>query len=1231
MKFNNNIYIRDFVIKNMRIRYILLVLIISINLCYFVNAAAVQDILHLSIQVENESHSGLLAGTYNFTFNITSDSGCNTVVYSNKTQLTTNGLAKVSYFLENVTLDFQDQYWLCVYRDGVLTNVSRVARAPYSFMAKNVTWSGVIGKPSNLSQFTNDLVFDHNVDLTGLQGGSAGEYYHLTSVEAQAVVDNWDLWVTTSTSSLINYYLKTDVYNKTEVYNSTSIDNLLTSYLTSTSIISSDYVNKTSGTFFEGWDLTSIIDDIKTLVDDHTTDIGTLDTNKLDITDQRYNDTNLINNVNSSVYSDLYNHTTNYSNPHNVTAIQVGAVDLTSDQDINGTKNFLNIPLLPDLNPTLDNEAVRKAYVDALVFGLIWQEEISGRNTTEPVSPTSGERWRVLTGATGNWTGYDDRLAEYNGTTWEFDGEPQDAWAVLDTSDNTQWRYNAYGSGWIKIGASSIYSTGNGLQLTINTFSIRLRTGNSGMNFSDLGLGIDFDSNVLQIVGNKLGILPGGINNTHLSGNISNDKLNQLTQSNLVNYSAINMSGSVICDIDDVDCITTPPGDWMVATWYNGSVVWVIPNSSVSNQSLGFFELTLHSHPASSVTWTIPTTVSEFYNNVKYARRQVDLSSALNYRIFVNQLINGNGNTRVWVQYSLNNGTTWVDMNNSATSGVLNISKISTANYILYNGWTPVPLGAKRDVTVRLVGTGGFNNATTAPTFRQVAIQFQVPLAGDYNITYNTISGGGGSGVSAMINLTDVKNQSGNFYTNKNIPIANGSTYVVRQLNSSDLGDINNVGKNDGMCLVFDNSTQKLIYSYVCGVNGSSTVNFSVTGFDFVSYPGAQWSSQPLAETEVYGSSGVYIRQKRDFTNAIQYRIHLSLSVYGAPNSTIYLQYNNSNTGYKWYNLSTTTEANQISVNATGTTSLRTSAWYDIPVGARADTNIRVVGRGGFGNATSSPYFRQLRVEYRILGLNTSVISGSSYNETYDSWSYNQTLAANTTIYNVYNDVWRSTYNETYAIWTYNQTLAGNNMFLNLSGTNANQDINIGSYAISASGNSKFGDSLRYATFSDLDLTAYGYGQFKTFKSVSDSALGNLSIFMNGLIVVGGTENATTNEGMPFLTLFDASYVNSVDFIYNATENFLTITSPIVVEGYINTSTGNDICTGDGKCLSQLNNTINYSLYVPYEGANQNVNLSGYNVTASNVKLVGNGTISREDVNTTMFISDSGNLIIQFA
>ncbi len=116
-----------------------LVLALTLN---FVFAVAIGEDLHLNIQTTNATGS-IVTGTYAFVFNISTASDCSAVVYTNSTSLTTDSRGIISYYLENVSLDYDQQYWLCYYRDGTLQNASKIARTPYTFRARNITLSGV--------------------------------------------------------------------------------------------------------------------------------------------------------------------------------------------------------------------------------------------------------------------------------------------------------------------------------------------------------------------------------------------------------------------------------------------------------------------------------------------------------------------------------------------------------------------------------------------------------------------------------------------------------------------------------------------------------------------------------------------------------------------------------------------------------------------------------------------------------------------------------------------------------------------------------------------------------------------------------------------------------------------------------------------------------------------------------------------------------------------------------
>jgi len=124
--------------------YLLISVFVLVFSLSFISATAISDELHLNIQTTNPLTGEIITGTFDFAFNITTDSDCSNVIYSDLTSLTTDSRGIISYYLENVNLDFSDQYYLCYYRDSVLINSSKIARSPYSFTSKNVTISGLI-------------------------------------------------------------------------------------------------------------------------------------------------------------------------------------------------------------------------------------------------------------------------------------------------------------------------------------------------------------------------------------------------------------------------------------------------------------------------------------------------------------------------------------------------------------------------------------------------------------------------------------------------------------------------------------------------------------------------------------------------------------------------------------------------------------------------------------------------------------------------------------------------------------------------------------------------------------------------------------------------------------------------------------------------------------------------------------------------------------------------------
>lgn len=126
-----------------------------------------------------------------------------------------------------------------------------------------------------------------------------------------------------------------------------------------------------------------------------------------------------------------------------------------------------------DVNDTLDTTAVLwtaskiKSYVDTSINGLDWQESVINSNTTDPsgLSPSDGDRYLVPASATGDWSGQDEKIAEYNGSSWDF-VVPDEGTAVFVESEDKAYIYNGThpGGSWVPFSSIVSHNTLNGLQ-----------------------------------------------------------------------------------------------------------------------------------------------------------------------------------------------------------------------------------------------------------------------------------------------------------------------------------------------------------------------------------------------------------------------------------------------------------------------------------------------------------------------------------------------------------------------------------------------------------------------------------------------------------------------------------------------------------------------------------------------------------------------------------------------
>lgn len=151
--------------------------------------------------------------------------------------------------------------------------------------------------------------------------------------------------------------------------------------------------------------------------------------------------------------------------------------------------------------------------------------------------------------------------------------------------------------------------------------------------------------------------------------------------------------------------------------------------------------------------------------------------------------------------------------------------------------------------------------------------------------------------------------------------------------------------------------------------NGSGQwVNISPPRYRFVfaADNNTAWTNMPLALTE-YRSVNGRNRQTVNLLSMTQWRLQLAVSVAGAANSVLGVQYS-VNAGSNWAGLDNGTDATNSTVTAAADISANTTgaftSWASIIAAARIDGVIlRIAGAGGDGAV--DPVFSQIIMEVR--------------------------------------------------------------------------------------------------------------------------------------------------------------------------------------------------------------------------------------------------------------------------
>lgn len=144
------------------------------------------------------------------------------------------------------------------------------------------------------------------------------------------------------------------------------------------------------------------------------------------------------------------------SNPHSTTLEQARTAGATLAGAIN-MGGFAITNVAAGSNPT--DVAQRQWVTDQVnqkVAGLDWQESVISRLATPPGSPVSGDRYLIIATATGAWVGQENKITQYNGTSWDFYA-PNEGWVTRVEAENLLYTYD--GSAWGNLGGAVSHSS----------------------------------------------------------------------------------------------------------------------------------------------------------------------------------------------------------------------------------------------------------------------------------------------------------------------------------------------------------------------------------------------------------------------------------------------------------------------------------------------------------------------------------------------------------------------------------------------------------------------------------------------------------------------------------------------------------------------------------------------------------------------------------------------------
>lgn len=175
---------------------------------------------------------------------------------------------------------------------------------------------------------------------------------------------------------------------------------------------------------------------------------------------------------------------------------------------------------------TADTQLVDKKYVDDVAAILEWQDSVlTASLLTPPATPSTGDRYLINGVGTGSWSGKDNNIAEWNGTSWVYVAPTTGMRVGADDEPNVAF----YLFGGVTWEAKQVESTtaSTGLVKVGNDIRLDASSAGNGLGFSSGVLSTNVDDSSIEISADTLQVKALGVTDAMLAGSISDGKLAQ--------------------------------------------------------------------------------------------------------------------------------------------------------------------------------------------------------------------------------------------------------------------------------------------------------------------------------------------------------------------------------------------------------------------------------------------------------------------------------------------------------------------------------------------------------------------------------------------------------------------------------------------------------------------------------------------------------------------------------